>query len=92
MKPPASHRDWDFKKLYALLPLHIQEQAAQTFLLWRSDRWHPSLRFKEWRPGYWSVRVTKGYRALAEEQPDGSYLWYWIGPHGTYDKRLREKR
>ena len=87
-----SLRDPDFNKLFACLPPHVQELARKAYRQWQQDRWHPSLRFKPAGDSVWSARVTKGYRALAEEQSDGTFLWYWIGSHNAYDKRLREKR
>ena len=77
-----------FNKLLELLPAHIQALAVKNFLLWRHDPWHPSLDFKEWKPGYWSVRVGAHHRAMGIR--DGNKIsWYWIGPHETYNKLLR---
>ena len=84
-----SHRDPKFDRHFKLMPAHIRELARKTYRLWRANPWHPSLQFKEWAPGHWSVRVGRDYRALAVERPDGAYLWWWIGPHQTYDKLLR---
>ena len=33
---------------------------------------------------FWSARIGLRYRALAKERSDG-LVWFWIGPHGTYD-------
>jgi hypothetical protein len=35
----------------------------------------------------WSARVGLHYRALGEDHPDG-ILWYWIGPHDAYDRKI----
>jgi len=81
-----SHRSWDFKKLFALLPPHVQEQAVKAFLLWSDNPWHPSLRFKEMSPGRWSARVGREHRVVGSKQPDGTIVWTWIGSHETYNK------
>ena len=47
-------------------------------------RWHPSLHFKH-VGRLWSVRVGKGYRALAVAGDDGP-VWFWIGSHAEYDR------
>ena len=87
-----SWRLWSFKKMSEALPEDVQAQATKNFSLWRGNPWHPSLRFKEVSPGVWSIRINRNYRAFAEKHADGTYLWYWIGPHRTYDKLLREQR
>jgi len=82
-----SRRDRDFKKLFALLPAHVQEQAVKAFLLWQANPWHPSLDFKPHNAPYWSVRVSRDYRAVGARDGD-TIIWTWIGTHGTYDKKF----
>ena len=62
---------------------------SQNFALLKSDPHHRSLHFKKVGKNrqLWSVRVGVSYRALGTEKPDG-ILWFWIGPHATYDKLL----
>lgn len=36
----------------------------------------------------WSVRIGKGWRALASEEADG-FVWFWIGSHAEYDSLLK---
>jgi hypothetical protein len=74
----------DFWKLFNGLPLDVQELARENYRLLKADPYHPSLHFK--RVGdYWSVRVGRGYRALATEVENG-FLWGWIGSHAEYDR------
>ena len=50
---------------------------------------HPSLSFKKVDDAgnIYSVRVGLGYRALG--QMDGpEIVWFWIGPHDEYDRRV----
>jgi hypothetical protein len=76
-----------FWVLYHALPAEIQREADKAFALFQRDPFHPSLQFKELRghPGYWSVRVGKRWRALAERR-GGDVYWFWIGPHTAYDQ------
>jgi len=71
------------------LPKEIQTLADKNFELLKSDPHHRSLHFKKVGKNrqLWSVRVGVSYRALGTEKPDG-ILWFWIGPHATYDKLL----
>ena len=84
-----SRRNKRFKKLFVLLPLHIQELARKNYLLWQNNPWHPSLHFEELKPGLWRVRVGEHHRALGAPQPDGVFVWTWIGTHEAYNKLIR---
>ena len=75
-----------FWQLYKALPAEVRTLADKSFLLLKTDPKHSSLRFKK-AGQYWSVRVGLHYRALAYDRPEGA-LWFWIGPHGTYDGYL----
>ena len=83
-----SSRSKNFKKLYALLPAHVQALAVKSYLLWCKDPWHPSLHFKPLQEPKWSVRVGDGHRAVGKLSND-RMLWYWIGSHEDYNKLLR---
>jgi mRNA-degrading endonuclease RelE of RelBE toxin-antitoxin system len=78
-----------FWRHYRELPKEIQKLADKNFELLKSDPHHRSLHFKKVGKNrqLWSVRVGVSYRALGTEKPDG-ILWFWIGPHSTYDKLL----
>lgn len=74
----------DFWALFYQLPSEVQDLARANFKLLKANPYHPSLHFK--RVGdYWSVRVGRNYRALAEETEKG-FLWGWIGSHAAYDR------
>jgi len=50
---------------------------------------HPSLRFRKVHdtlPIY-SVRIDRDWRALGVVR-DATMVWFWIGPHGEYEKLL----
>lgn len=76
----------DFWKRYRALPPEIRKAARDSFLLWRSDPGHPSVRFKK-IGDYWSARVTRDYRALGVKDGD-TVIWFFIGNHSDYDKLI----
>jgi hypothetical protein len=39
-------------------------------------------------PDIYSIRIGMHYRAICERQPDGTYLWVWIGTHEAYHKLI----
>jgi hypothetical protein len=81
-----------FWSLYHCLPAHVRETADKYFALLKSDLAHPSLHFK--RVGdLWSARAGLHYRALGMDAPGGEkgILWFWIGPHTTYDRLVKGK-
>lgn len=77
-----------FWSLYHQLPMATRKAADKPFVLLRQGPSHPSRQFK--RIGtFWSVRVSRGYRALARQRQEG-LLWFWIGPHARYDQILAQ--
>ncbi|MCC6486231.1 MAG: hypothetical protein IT364_01915 [Candidatus Hydrogenedentes bacterium] len=86
MRHYASPRFW---KHYAALPSQVQQSADRAFVLLKQNPAHPSLRFERKGRG-WSARVSRGYRALAKERPEG-LVWCWIGPHDQYERMIREQ-
>jgi hypothetical protein len=78
-----------FREAYQGLPALVQERARKAYRLFRGNPSHPSLSFKkvDEANNIYSVRVGLGYRALG--QLDGAEIvWFWIGPHQEYDKRI----
>ena len=86
---PAKHRaTTTFWRLYRSMPEAIQQAADRQYRLLRANPQHPSLRLKPVGRG-WSARVTSDYRVLGRRQPDGTFVWIWIGSHAEYDKLIR---
>lgn len=56
-----------FWEYYDAMPKAMQQQADKQFALFEENSNHPSLHFKATGP-YWSVRVSRGYRALARRR------------------------
>ena len=77
----------EFWRHYRRLPLHIQRLADENFQLLKRNPRHTSLQFKK-VGRYWSARVGIRYRALAYESEQG-FVWFWIGMHDVYDRRIR---
>jgi hypothetical protein len=79
-------KDRRFQKAYEALPPAVRSQADKSFALLKQSPSHPSLRFKK-VGRYWSVRVSRTYRALAVEV-GGDLIWFWIGTHRDYDRLI----
>ncbi len=84
MRHFASRQFWE---LYHRLPASIRAIADKNYVLLKDDPRHPSLHLKK-VGNYWSVRVGRGYRALAVDV-DGGLLWFWIGSHKDYDQLIK---
>ena len=76
---------WEY---YHRLPIGVQRTADKNYALLREDPYHPSLHFKRIREDLWSVHVGRSYRALATCDENGDFLWFWIGPHGAYERLI----
>jgi hypothetical protein len=70
--------------MYYQLPQKIQDLADKNYALLKENPRHPSLHFKK-IDDLWSVRVSKQFRALGFEEPEG-IVWFWIGSHQEYDE------
>ena len=76
----------EFWKHYHKLPGEVHQLADKAFALLKENPRHPSLRFERKGRG-WSARVSRGYRALAKERPEG-LVWFWIGSHDEYERLI----
>lgn len=88
-----SHITGKFRAALSDMPADVQKQARQAYRLFMENPYHPSLRFKpihSTRPIY-SVRIGLNYRAVGVRDGD-DIIWYWIGPHGNYDKLIQQFR
>ncbi|MBF0550438.1 MAG: hypothetical protein HQK60_07875 [Deltaproteobacteria bacterium] len=72
---------------YRSLEESIQRRAEKAHRLWAENPFHPSLHFKciNTVENIWSVRVTRGYRALGVWESD-IITWFWIGSHADYER------
>ncbi|MEQ8210822.1 MAG: hypothetical protein RH917_13430 [Lacipirellulaceae bacterium] len=76
----------DFWAHYNSLPREVQRLADKNFELLKQSPGHPSLHLKKVGE-FWSARVGLNYRVLAKHRDEG-LVWFWIGPHGEYDRLL----
>ena len=76
-----------FWQHYRQLNSLIRQQTRKTYLLWSQNPFHPSLHFKciNQTENIWSVRITRGYRALGIMDGD-TVTWFWIGNHDDYER------
>ncbi len=75
-----------FWEQFNALPEDIRRQALAAYKLWQTNPSANGLWFKQvqGKSDWWSVRVTKNYRALCIK--DGSdCMWFFIGNHSDYD-------
>ncbi|MCA1600661.1 MAG: hypothetical protein LC776_03100 [Acidobacteria bacterium] len=63
-----------FWRAYHSLPHEIQTEARKAYRLWQQNPRHPSLRFER-KGDYWSVRIKRGWRALARFH-EGTLYWF----------------
>jgi hypothetical protein len=80
----------DFWKTYHLLPPDIREAARSTYKKFEQNPAHPSLHLERLRsdPRFWSVRVTRNYRAIAQRFDGDLWVWVWIGSHADFDRQF----
>lgn len=83
MTSKVSARFW--KQFYEL-PQHVQELAHKNYLLWLKNSRHPSIQFKPFHRGLYSVRIGDHYRAIGYFSAPDEFTWIWIGSHEDYNK------
>ena len=86
MKSRATPRFWT---AYNQLPPEVRVTARKAYLLFCENPAHPGLNFKRIHSSepVYSVRVTRGYRALGLLEGD-EITWFWIGSHTAYDRLI----
>lgn len=86
-----SRRSKRFRELLEALPSSAQKLALESYQRWQHDSSYPDLHFKPIDPSdptIFSIRIGMHYRAICERQPDGTYLWVWIGTHEEYNNLI----
>jgi len=78
-----------FWEAYRSLPEDVKAATRKALGMWLRNPFHPSLCFKcvNREEDVWSVRVTRGYRALGVLDGD-TVTWFWIGGHDEYARWL----
>ncbi len=87
MKSRATGGFW---KWYWALPREVRASARGAFRKFQRDPAHPSLHLERLRsdPRFWSVRVTRDYRAVAQRIGGDVWVWVWIGNHQDFDRQF----
>ena len=78
-----------FRAAYASLLTPVQQHARRAYQLFQEGPSHPGLSFKkvDEQNNIYSARVGLGYRALGYLE-GSDVVWFWVGPHSEYDKRI----
>ncbi|MEK6409167.1 MAG: hypothetical protein AABN34_19760 [Acidobacteriota bacterium] len=76
-----------FWTAYRSLDERVRQTARKAYRLWAENPFHPSLHFKcvNREESIWSVRITRGYRAVGILEGD-TVTWFWIGGHDDYER------
>jgi len=79
-----------FWKTYHTLPSGIEEAAQAAHKKFLTSPAHPSLQLERLRsdPRFWSVRVARDYRAVAQRFEDDLWVWVWVGSHKDFDREF----
>ena len=80
----------DFWKFYRALPDGVKEAARAAYKKFLQNPAHPSLRLERLRSDlrFWSVRVTRDDRAVAQRLEGDPWVWIWIGKHRDFDRQF----
>jgi hypothetical protein len=75
---------------YHALPPGIKQSARVTYRKFLESPAHPSLQLERLRsdPRFWSVRVTRDFRAVAQRFEGDLWVWIWIGSHKDFDRHF----
>jgi hypothetical protein len=80
----------EFWEYYRALPSPIKLAARVAYKKFCQSPAHPSLQLERLRsdPRFWSVRVTKDFRAVAMRFENDTWVWVWIGSHKDFDRQF----
>jgi hypothetical protein len=69
--------------------MEIRSAARAAHKKFTQNPAQPSLELERLRsdPRFWSVRVTRDYRAVAQRFAGDLWVWVWIGSHKDFDRR-----
>jgi hypothetical protein len=79
-----------FWKAYRALPPTIKDAARLAYRKFSENPAHPSLQLERLRsdPRFWSVRVTRDFRAVVQRFDGDVWVWAWIGSHKDFDRQF----
>ncbi|MGH8497999.1 MAG: hypothetical protein ACRERV_04205 [Methylococcales bacterium] len=81
----------EFLERFRNLPERVKQAARKNYRLWKQNPRHPGVEFKKLNTSVpvYSVRVGIGWRAMGVMKDSDTIVWFWIGPHGEYEKLLK---
>ena len=87
MKSFGTEKFW---QAYRALPPAIQDAARVAYQKFLENPAHPALQLERLRSDarFWSVRVTRDYRAVAQRFDGDVWVWAWIGSHKDFDRQF----
>ncbi len=77
-----------FWQMYRKLPPPIRQACRATYRQFMANPEHPGLQFHRlgnYDPRYWSVRITRDYRAVGI-LIGATITWVWVGNHQDFDR------
>jgi len=79
-----------FWQAYRLLPAEVKSATRVAYQKFLQNPAHLSLRLERLRadPRFWSVRVTRDFRAVAQRFEGDVWVWIWIGSHKDFDRNF----
>jgi len=79
-----------FWKCYWALGEETRNAARAAYKKFQQNAAHPSLQLERLRsdPRFWSVRVTRDSRAVAQRFEGDVWIWVWIGSHKDFDRQF----
>jgi hypothetical protein len=79
-----------FWEAYRLLPPATKAAARAAYQKFLTQPAHPSFQLERLRsdPRFWSVRVTRDHRAVAQRLEKDVWIWVWIGSHQEFDRKF----
>ena len=79
-----------FWHAYYALPAGIKQAARSAYGKFCENPAQPSLQLQRLQSDsrFWSVRVTRDYRAVAQRFEGNVWVWVWIGSHQDFDRQF----
>jgi hypothetical protein len=82
----------EFWPKYYALPEHVRDRADRRYQILEEHPDHAGLAFQKRCDtpygGLYKANVDSQYRALALQVGPDEYLWFWIGEHDEYERKL----
>ncbi len=84
-----------FWREYRRLPEKVKRRARKAYSFFKNaGPEHPSLEFESIsrHKHLFSARVNDNYRVLGAVSGENEIMWFWIGPHDEYIRKINDPR